>query len=135
MRDRMNVRIDSASAVGTSIFAVARRRAVASASSVSVSNHSGDTIVESAAQATSSRSIQPKALAPTVPVARRSSPPATPTISSGTTSGMTVMRTALIHAVPMISSTGMNAVVNADGDVSRESSIPSARPATRPRVT
>ena len=132
---RIHVRIDNASAGGISIDAVARSRAVASGSSTSVSNHGGATTTEKIAQAIASPNIQPKAFAPTRPVMLLSPPPATPTISRGTTSGITVMRTALIQAVPTTSSTAINPRVNTEGDASCESHMPSARPSKRPLVT
>ena len=135
MRLSTHVRSESASDVGTSILAVARSRAVASGSSVSASNHTGDTMAEKAAQAMSNSRNQPNALAPTAPVCRVSLEPATPMMSSGTTNGITVIRTALIHAVPMTSRMLTNRVENADGSVSRASSIPTARPRTSPADT
>ena len=135
MSPRIQVRIDSASAGGISIEAVARRRAVASGSSTSVLNHGGATTTVKIAQAIARPNIHPNAFAPTRPVMPVSPPPATPTMSSGTTSGMTVMRTALIHAVPTTSSTAISPRVNAEGDASCESHMPRARPSNRPSVT
>ena len=135
MSPRIHVRSESASAGGMSIDAVARSPAVASGSSTSVSNQGGATSAVTIAQTMASPSIHPNALAPTRPVVLVSPPPATPTIRSGTTNGMTVIRTALIHAVPMTSSTLINPRVNAEGDASRESHMPSARPSRSPSVT
>ena len=132
---RIQVRSDSASAGGMSIDAVARSRAVASGSSTSVLNHGGATTTVKIAQAIARPNIHAKALAPTRPVRLVSPPPATPTMSSGTTSGITVMRTALIHAVPTTSSTAISPRVNAEGDASCESHMPRARPSNRPSVT